>query len=405
MYVFAALALAEVSGYVILAHVLDYQLGSTSERHLYSPTRGHVLNPEYRRSSDTDGARIHSVQGFRRDGVIDQVPDDETIRIFMMGGSTLYGIGSGHPYLRTPALQNSETISHFLEMALNEEFVGGRSRLNIEVVNAGVVAYQSFQHVTYILESLYEYEPDIILFLDGHNDFYNVGVVNLWNEYGYSSWSMVEALNGRYPFFSLSVGIRPLGTHSYVFRLLEKVLFELYQRTEGRRHTFWRVDLEALGNNPETGLRAAAEPGFMLNYTIIKTLGEYHDFDLHVFLQPEIVFEEPHLLSNEDYTTREITINHYPERLTETMLAFRPLFGQLFEEIGVPFTDIGSIAAPGSAGETLYTDYCHLTAQGSRVVAERMLPVVRAMIEERLRKHGAQEISGRAISTHEASAQ
>ena len=87
------------------------------------------------------------------------------------------------------------------------------------------------------------------------------------------------------------------------------------------------------------------------------------------------------------------------------MLAFRPLFGQLFEEIGVPFTDIGSIAAPGSAGETLYTDYCHLTAQGSRVVAERMLPVVRAMIEERLRKHGAQEISGRAISTHEASAQ
>ena len=42
----------------------------------------------------------------------------------------------------------------------------------------------------------------------------------------------------------------------------------------------------------------------------------------------------------------------------------------------VPYTDIGSLAAGAGERGQLYMDYCHLTPEGARAVAERMLPVV-----------------------------
>jgi hypothetical protein len=37
----------------------DHALGNQSERFLFSPIRGHELNPEYRRAYDTQNRKIH----------------------------------------------------------------------------------------------------------------------------------------------------------------------------------------------------------------------------------------------------------------------------------------------------------------------------------------------------------
>jgi hypothetical protein len=211
------------AGLVVKAY--DNDLGNSPQRHLYSAVRGHELNPGYRRAFDTGGRLIHSAQGFRRDGLIEMAKPAGVFRIFVLGGSALYGIGvqSGTTYPLYPTLANDETITFFLERELNAQVRAAGIDVQVEVVNAGVTAYQTYHHVLYFYETLYEYQPDLLLFVDGHNDFYNVDRANPIKSYAYSAAAMVPALNERRPWFSLYVASRALGEYSYAFKVLEKL--------------------------------------------------------------------------------------------------------------------------------------------------------------------------------------
>jgi hypothetical protein len=150
LYVIALALLVEGAGYLIV-RICDNDLGNGSQRHLYSAIRGHELNPDYRRAFDTGGRQIHSAHGFRRDGLIELAKPEGTFRIFVLGGSALYGIGvqGGDSYPAHPSLANDETITFFLERDLNSRVRAAGFDVDVEVINAGVTAYQTFQHVLY----------------------------------------------------------------------------------------------------------------------------------------------------------------------------------------------------------------------------------------------------------------
>ena len=164
---------AEGFSYLVVTQYFNSDFGRKAERHLYAPLRGHRLNPEYQRPDDTDNLLIHSEQGFRRDGLVSLEKPDNSVRIFVLGGSALYGIGSrgSRTYPEHRTLLNDETIPHFLEIGLNDSLSDSLGNPNIEVINAGVTAYHTFQDFLYVYETLHEYDPDIVLFFDGHNDF------------------------------------------------------------------------------------------------------------------------------------------------------------------------------------------------------------------------------------------
>jgi hypothetical protein len=90
-----------------------------------SPVRGHELNPAYRSSFDTNNVKIHSAQGFRQAGNISLAKPDNVFRIFMLGGSTLYGLGvqAEGPYPKHRTLMDDETVTAFLETELNKAFM------------------------------------------------------------------------------------------------------------------------------------------------------------------------------------------------------------------------------------------------------------------------------------------
>jgi len=363
----------------------DNELGNASQRHLYSAIRGHQLNPDYRRAFDTGGQLIHSAQGFRRDGLIEMAKPAGVFRIFVLGGSALYGIGvqSGSTYPLHPSLANDETITFFLERDLNARMREAGIDVRIEVINGGVTAYQTFHHVLYFYETLYEYQPDLLLFLDGHNDFYNVDRINPIKAYSYSASGMVSALNQRRPWFALYVASRPLGEYSYAFKLLEKLTQAMFERFEGRPQNSGQSSRLPDGDFA-AALRESAATGFLRNYRLIDALVQYHDFDYHVFLQPEVVFEDPRWLDPKDLAIKATTERLYGEERVEIMRRARQLFPDLFAENAIPYTDIGSLAlGPDERGQ-LYMDYCHLMPEGSRAVAERMLPVVLDMVLKRL---------------------
>src|SRR5262245_56189004 len=89
--------------------------------HLYQfafdPYKNVLPSPNY---VDTRGIRHNSV-GFRRSTEVSLAKPQGTYRIFLMGGSTAYGMGGLWPHIddRYPVLKNSETIDAYLEEALS----------------------------------------------------------------------------------------------------------------------------------------------------------------------------------------------------------------------------------------------------------------------------------------------
>jgi hypothetical protein len=380
----ASLALLFEGAAFLVVKAYDNELGNSPQRHLYSAVRGHELNPGYRRDFDTGGRLIHSAQGFRRDGLIEMAKPDGVFRIFVLGGSALYGIGvQGGTYPLHPSLANDQTITFFLERELNAQVRAAGIDVRIEVVNAGVTAYQTFHHVLYFYETLYEYEPDLLLFLDGHNDFYNVDRANPIKAYSYAAASMVPALNQRRPWFSLYVASRALGEYSYAFKVLEKLSMAMFENLEARSQNSGQSSRLPEGDFAEA-LQQAATGGFLRSYRLIEAFSQYYGFDYHVFLQPEVVFEDASRLDPQDAAIKATTERLYGEQRVEIMRRARSQFPELFAMHQVPYTDLGSLADDAGAHGQLYMDYCHLMPEGAQAVAGRMLPVVLERILERL---------------------
>ena len=94
--------------------------------------------------------------GFRGPEITKEKPDD-VFRIFVIGGSTIYGYG---------ATSDKTTIPGFLQQEFNSE----KLDLKIEVINAGNPAFDSFDEVFFVKNKVLEFEPDLFIIYDGWND-------------------------------------------------------------------------------------------------------------------------------------------------------------------------------------------------------------------------------------------
>jgi lysophospholipase L1-like esterase len=92
-------------------------------------------------------------QGFRGDEIQER-PD---YRIFVIGGSTTFGVG---------VTTDSKTIPSHLQQIITKNF----SEKNIEVINAGIPKAYSNTEKYLIENTLLKYEPDLLIIYDGLND-------------------------------------------------------------------------------------------------------------------------------------------------------------------------------------------------------------------------------------------
>ena len=87
--------------------------------------------------------------GFRGDDFIQEKPNS-VYRIFMIGGSTMFGHGATSDYT---------TIPGYIQEFFNEEF----KENDVEIINAGIQGANSFDEVNLIKEKLLDYSPNILL--------------------------------------------------------------------------------------------------------------------------------------------------------------------------------------------------------------------------------------------------
>jgi len=112
-------------------------------------------NDEIIPNQSTDSITINTM-GFRGDEFSDIKPSD-TYRIFMVGGSTMFGAG---------ATSDDTTIPGYLQHLLNEKDFG----FDIEIINSGIQGADSNTELKFIEQKLIMFSPDLIIIYDGWND-------------------------------------------------------------------------------------------------------------------------------------------------------------------------------------------------------------------------------------------
>ena len=114
-------------------------------------TSGMELIPNQQNHSTT----INSL-GFRGDEFSLEKPAD-VYRIFMVGGSTMFGHG---------ATSDNTTIPGYLQNL----FKNSDNDFNIEIINSGIQGADSFDELNLIETKLLDYNPDMLVIYDGWND-------------------------------------------------------------------------------------------------------------------------------------------------------------------------------------------------------------------------------------------
>lgn len=210
-----AVGVLELTAFLTLWMIADELNPQRSETHLFDAHRNHRLNPEF---------PGHSRDGFRSDKPIPREKPPRTIRIIALGTSALYGIGSREPYPQHRSLHNDETITAQLQRILNQRLDAENAGFRVEVINAGVSAYRTFHHLVYLNSRLLDYKPDIVINIDGYNDFYKDQLDDPWNRYAYSTSVLVDQHNRRTLFLPILTFSRSAARFSFTFNLAERIL-------------------------------------------------------------------------------------------------------------------------------------------------------------------------------------
>jgi lysophospholipase L1-like esterase len=136
--------------------------GTVNLRDHHIPTRPDpYLN--YRVLPNLTGARVRTDEFGLREGPIDRSPAPDVVRILFLGGSVAWGYTSN---------SNEDTIPSYFEaeLARRADSVPALRGRRIEVLNAGVPGYVSWQEALSYALYLRELTPAWIVTLDGTND-------------------------------------------------------------------------------------------------------------------------------------------------------------------------------------------------------------------------------------------
>ena len=376
----ALVAAATLEGLSALyLRVLASEPRSLAERnvpwHRYDAYRNHAVSSGWRSSG-----RAHDAAGFRRstDVQLDKPPNG--YRIFLMGGSAAYGISAAPPFPPV-IITNEQTIDAKLEQMLRPLYPDRQ----IEVINAATTGYWTHHHLIYLEEELLDYHPDLVIFLDGINDYYHTRTDHRqFGSYRYSMTLAVDDLN--HPGFGsvLRAALAWGKQWSHALFVVNEVARRTYRWDEPPPDPCQEESIP-----PEQ-----LTPSFAANYetiarrTWVRTLRGImlilNDAGVGVIttLQPELVFAQTHGLSTGDRALLDTELGLRPKYYLEKKRFLQPiarrLASQTAERFGATFVDLTDVFDDHAQ---YFIDYCHLSEAGAQRLADRLLSYVRQRID------------------------
>lgn len=342
-------------------------------QYVFDPYKNILPAPNY---VDTRGIRNNSV-GFRRSTEVSVAKPAGTYRIFLMGGSTAYGLGGLWRQIQTKyeVIKNSQTIDADLERMLDDSLPG----THVEVINAAIVSTWTHHELIYLNQKILHYNPDMVLFLDGFNDFYYFNRNHdQFADYSYDLESRI--IMGKPTLYSLAFAngwwlFRKFALFNVLGRglRLAKLLvtprpaqppINVDSAMAGMRYVFPRNALTMWRRSGLILKDAGVVPVFMLQPMLILERGNAQ--------MPPI---ERKLF---DFNVESYRPNY--EQFAHQAVAFvRDTAADMARDIGGHFIDLTRIYRDKK--DQMFTDYCHLTPEGNQVLAgvvlNRILPIIR----------------------------
>ncbi|MCU1330388.1 MAG: hypothetical protein JWN34_5758 [Bryobacterales bacterium] len=355
-------------------------------------------NPSYSRR-DIE----HNAQGFRRSSAVSLEKSANTVRIFVMGGSAAYGAEGQYRDLDPDwkKLYNKDLIDAYLERKLQQR----HPERQWEVINGAVSEFRMHQEQVLLYAQILQYHPDLVIFMDGHNDMSGfMGVeTSPYNPYLSTPHeaefeTMTKPHSLRSLFYINSMWLR---SNSAFFDLLyRKSLDRLQPDSYGpgvdpNEHVTSPVrQADLTASDQVSANRSLSRVGYyLLAVERLRTALELEHIPSVFSLQPELLTTSKKLTSTEiafaDHT-RQIS----RRRLTYLWENLRPAIVREMAEAAsrqnFTFVDLNNIF--DSVTEKVFTDYCHLTPKGNEQIAEKLLTSIEpSLIPELINKTRAAE--------------
>ena len=363
------LTVLELGAQVYLRATRGYA-GGEFMQYQFDPYKNIMLTPSWR---DTRGVS-HNAQSFRRTSPVTQQKASGTFRVILMGASTAYGLGGMWPHLQTEfaVLNDSTTIDSYLEPMLAAALPG----LKVEVINAGIPSVWTHHHLIYLNQAILAYEPDLVLFLDGWNDhFFYSG-----DHDQFASYIQTEQAS------------RIMGTPT-IASLVRMNAWWLFRKSAfahvtGRALQAVAPTLRGGGGPPPPidpdSATAVATRTFDRNARKMiernALILQHEGIPALFMLQPVLALERDRLARMPDIERRLFDFNLTAERPGYEQYIRRvvPIVSERVREtvtpLGGSYLDLTAIY-DRPMGQ-IFTDYCHLTPTGNRLLAEFILPEV-----------------------------
>lgn len=318
--------------------------------------------------------------GFRRFEDISEKSESDTIRIFIMGGSTAFGSQAmpGSVFLSLSGqgeYSSDKTISAYLEKLLQEKYPSRK----FEVINAATNWSRIHQQFIHYLRKIRSLDPDLILTLDGQNDSHSLSnQINSWED----TQSAFEAkLLGNYKH-----KMRFLFKRSYTAYLMAMLIFRGggenpidIDLVDKYKVITKPVDMEKQLNEHyvfnRTSINSAVDD-YVNNMVYFKSVLVQDSIPHAFFLQPLTIMDD-----TKKMTDRENAIKGYMySRLAHQYFRIN-FFNKVVKEgekqkaeHGVNFVNMTNMF--DNVDEDVYSDYCHFTPRGNMAVAEYLLKYI-----------------------------
>jgi len=323
----------------------------------------------------------HNAQGFRHRGDVSKDKSPGTYRVFIMGGSTGYGLQSlsAAAQKQFPVITNEETIDHYLQLYLNREVSGGR----VEVINAAITSQQSHHHLIYLNQTVLKYRPDMVIFIDGFNDYYTYWKnFDQFRDYAYQQRAQTFLLEPTMNAWAEYTGWW-LFRKSHFIHVAARTLRPIGVKIMSIGGERFRIDVEeALWN-----LQENADNNFVKMVERNALILRNENITPIFTLQPEIVLRQSKPFTDlekeifkEMDTVWEINYVEYKNKARPIVVE---KLAKATAKAGALFLDLTDIY--GGMQETAYTDYCHLTPEGNKWLAEylgaKLLPIIKEKLQ------------------------
>ncbi|MFT5443383.1 MAG: hypothetical protein ACI8W3_002432 [Myxococcota bacterium] len=335
-------------------------------------------------------------RGFVHDTPVTEAKPDNTIRIFLNGGSALFGAGQAavyEPEKKYPRKLYSYplSIAGKLQAHLREE----RPDLNFEVINAAAYTKKMHQSIPDYLAIISRMSPDFIINMDGYND--------------------LNAFVSGTPYADLHKELQ-----TYVKLEAEPTLPETLNSYQVAKRIINKLFISPFS----TGLSVRIEPdppAVMVPESAylekkagyVAASGRFLDvLDHYTSLlrsdQVEFLFMLQPMVDrrmNKSLTPSEAAWQRYVQSFKDEHPDYRLILRYFFDDYlssqieqrvtsaGYEYIDLGKATASLGEDFQLYTDYCHLTLEGNQFVAEQMGEFV-------LRKLVARGQTSASLTTH-----